>query len=439
VTREPTGAPELDAVTAVLREHVDPGLQAVHVERVAVGNSQETWLVDAERPDRTRDAYVLRRSVPAGVLAWTRREDEYRYLTALAGRGLPVPPVYGTGTLGRPYVLMRRLPGAVSGRLEPATATALSRELGALLARLHALELSALGIEAEGSARQATLREVAAWRRRYEEARPGPVPLLGGLLAWAERAAPDDGRAPVVVWGDPGPHNVLVDAGRVSGLLDWELAHVGHPLEDLGAAVWACLGRFDDRELVAGYEAEAGPVDRAVLDYYVALGSITRTVMMVNGVAAWIDGATTAPSTPGLGLDLVALSLARASRAAGWGELPPPDGRPPELPLRPDPRETVAGLARWLAADVVPGATGRARRMARAAEALLAATAGRIPAAETADLERVEAEVVGAEGAGGDPALRERLLADLAREWARLEPLTVFHGHPRPWRGEPLG
>ena len=380
MTAEPAAALDLAAATAVLREHVDPALEAVAVERVSVGNSQETWLVEATGADGSSAAYVLRRSVPAGVLAWTRREDEHRYLAALAGRGLPVPTVYGTGTLGRSYVLMGRLPGAVAGRLEPETATALSRELGGWLARLHALTPAELGLAADGSAREATLREIAAWQGRYEDARPGPVPLLGALLAWAERAVPDDGRAPALVWGDPGPHNALVDDGHVSGLLDWELAHLGHPLEDLGAAVWACLGRFDAMALVAGYEAEAGPVDRSALDYYVALGSITRTVMMVNGLAAWRDGSATAPSIAGLGLDLVALSLARAARAAGWGELPPPDGRPPELPLWPDAGAAVAGLARWLAADVVPTATGRERRMARAAEALLLATANRIPA-----------------------------------------------------------
>ena len=86
----------------------------------------------------------------------------------------------------------------------------------------------------------------------------------------------------------------------MTGLLDWELAHVGHPLEDLGAALWACLGRFDGDALVAGYEAEAGPVDRETLDYFVALGSITRSVMMVNGVAAWVGGTATAPSIPSM-------------------------------------------------------------------------------------------------------------------------------------------
>jgi aminoglycoside phosphotransferase (APT) family kinase protein len=439
VSGDHAGAPPLEAVTALLREHVGPDLEAVGISRVSVGNSQETWLVDASRGDGAGEELVLRRSVPAGVLAWTRREDEHRILAALAGRGLPVPPVYATGTLERPYVLMGRLPGAVPGRLDPGVADAHSRELGAWLARLHRLEPSELGLGPNQPAHDATLQEVRAWQGRYEAARSGPVPLLGALLAWAERAVPDDGRASVVVWGDAGPHNVLVEDGRITGLLDWELAHLGHPLEDLGAAVWACLGRFDADAVVAGYEAEAGPVDRAALDFYVALASVTRTVMLVNGVAAWIAGEITAPTIAALGLDLVALSLARAARAAGWGELPPADGRPPELPLRPGAAETAVGVARWLADDVVPAAVDRRqRRMARAAEALLRASARRITRDATADLARVEAEAVAAERAGGDPDVRDALLLDLAREWARLEPLTLLHGHPRPWRGEPL-
>lgn len=422
-----------DAVTAVLREHVDPGLTATRVERGTVGNSQETWVVDAATTDGGVSRFVLRRSVDAGVLSWTSREDEHRILAALAGTGLPTPVVHGVGTLERSYLLMARLPGAITGRLDADEAAALGKELGAWLARLHALDPARLGLPTEGSARDATQREVEAWTRRYREARPGPLPLLGALLAWAARSVPDDGSAPVVVWGDPGPHNVLVDDGRVSGLLDWELAHLGHPLEDLGAAIWACLGRFDADALVAGYEAEADPIDRDVLAYYVALGSLTRTVMMVNGLAAWVAGETLAPSIAGLGLDLVALSLARAAREAGWGELPRPDGRPPELPLRPDPAETVAGVARWLASDVAPALEDRRlARMTRTAQALLEAAAGRIVAASTADLERVEADAIAAEEAGGDPRMRAMLLADLAREWERLEPLTTLYGHPRP-------
>ena len=419
-------------VTPLLREHLGDGLEATAVARVAVGNGQETWLVEA-RGVRGERQLVLRRTAAAGTLEWTDRTREHTILSALAGRGLPIPRVFGLGTLERAYLLMERLPGAPPGRLSDEERGRLGRELGLWLARLHALAPDELGLEAPTSAREATLDEVHRWQERYRAGRAAPVPLLGALLAWAERNAPDDGEEPVLLWGDPGPHNVLVGDGRVTGLLDWELAHLGHPLEDLGGAVWSCLGRLEPDDVVAGYEAEAGRVDAGTLAYFVALACATRSAMVVNGVEAWLAGRTTAPATAALGLDLLALNLARGAEAAGWGVLPPADDRPPELPFRPDAAETATGVARWLATDVLEATEDRRlRRMVKSAAALLEATASRVPAGPLDDLAAVEERAIAAELAGGDRELRGVLLADLAREWARLEPLTRLHGHPLP-------
>ena len=274
------------------------------------------------------------------------------------------------------------------------------------------------------------------YQRLYESARPAPVPLLGALLAWAERNCPQDEVAPAVLWGDPGAHNMLVADGHVSALLDWELTHVGDPLDDLGAAVWSCLGSFDPDDVVAGYEEVGGAVDRQRLSYFVALACATRSVMVVNGTAAWIDGDVSSPANAALGLELLALDLARGARAAGWGDLPASDGLPPTYPLRPDPAETAAGVGRWLLEDLAPALEDRRlRQMTKRAAALLATTAGRIPPPPASDPAAAERVAVAAERAGGgDAAIRRALLADLAREIERLEPLARLHGHPPPVR-----
>ena len=241
-------------------------------------------------------------------------------------------------------------------------------------------------------------------------------------------------------WGDPGAHNLLVSDGRISALLDWELTHVGDPLDDLGAAVWSCLGSFEPEDVVAGYEEVAGPVDPKRLSYFLALASATRSVMVVNGTAAWIGGEVTSPANAALGLELLALDLARGARAAGWGDLPASDGRQPDYPLRPDPAETVAGVGRWLLDDLAPALEERRRRqMVKRAAALLATTANRISPAAGRDPAVAEREAVAAERAGGDPALRTALLADLAREIDRLEPIARLHGHPAPVRAPANG
>ena len=160
--------------------------------------------------------------------------------------------------------------------------------------------------------------------------------------------------------------------------------------------------------------------------------------MVVNGTAAWIDEDVSSPSNAALGLELLALDLARGARAAGWGDLPASDGQPPSYPLRPDPAETAAGVGRWLLEDLAPALDDRRlRQMAKRAAALLATTANRIPPSPGLDPAAAEREVVAAELAGGDPALRAALLADLAREIDRLGPLARLHGHSPPVRAEP--
>ena len=426
---------EATEATALLRAHIDPALAVVGVTRGTVGNSQETWFVEARTATGEPRDLVVRRTAPAGVLAWTDREQEYAVLRALGGTGLPVPPVLALGRDERPFIVMERLPGSPPGRLSPEERAAIGHELGGLLARLHTLDPSVLGLPATGTSAAATLAQVRHYGELYRSARAAPVPLLGALLAWAEMNVPDDDSPAVVLWGDPGAHNLLVADGRITALLDWELTHVGDPLDDLGAAVWSCLGSLDPGDIVTGYEQVAGPVDRQRLTYFVALACATRSVMVVNGAAAWIEGLVHSPANAALGLDLLALDLARGARAAGWGDLPPSDGRAPDYPLRPDPAETAGGLGLWLLEELAPAIEDRRlRQMTKRAAALLAVTAARTPAAPGLDPEAAEAEAVAAELRGGDPSIRSALLADLARELDRLGPISRLHGHPAPVR-----
>ena len=293
----------------------------------------------------------MRRTAPAGVLAWTDREQEYAVLRALAGRGLPVPGGARDRRDERPFLVMERLPGGPPARLSPEERRALGRELGTLLARLHALDPRELGLAdgrlvCRGDARAGTPVPASSTSPRGRARCRSSARSSPGRSGTSQ----DDETPPAVLWGDPGAHNLLVADGRITALLDWELTHVGDPLDDLGAAVWSCLGSFDPDDVVAGYEEVAGPVDRQRLSYFVALACATRSVMVVNGTAAWIDGLVTAPANAALGLELLALDLARGARAAGWGDLPLPDGKPPDYPLRPDAAESARGVARWLLA-----------------------------------------------------------------------------------------
>lgn len=389
------GPPTDSALTELLRARLDPGLRCTGLRRAEAGNAQEIWFVDAAGPEGVEVPLVLRLSAGAGSLAHTDREREARVLRALAGTRLPVPKVHwdegADGALGRPYLMMERLPGRPAAADDEAAA----RELGELLARLHALGAGLVPGDAAGAdlvpedegrvdlvpgdegrdAAAATQAELATWRRRHEEASDVSVPRLAELLDWLAANPPArDGVPATLLWGDPGPHNLLVADGRVTAMLDWELWHHGDPLEDVGTALWALRGAARGA-LLAGYESVAGPVDREALDWFEALACATRSVMLLAGVEAFLAGRPR-PSAAGLGHHLLLASLVRADALTGRGPEPAgadliPRERPPHR-LRPDAPETVDGVADFLAAEILPAiADRRLRRELKVAAALL--------------------------------------------------------------------
>ncbi len=356
-------------VSELLAQHFDADVRCIGVTRGAIGNGQETWFLRIDAGDGSERDLVLRRSALAGTLTFTERRTEFEVLRWLEDSGLPVPRVHwiddSGGPLGRPYLVMDRLAGRPPRPRDARERASVANQLGGLLAHLHEIArgMRPPGVTATDSSTKATTDEVRRWAERYA-AGSIRVPLVGALLAWLEANVPDDATEPVLLWGDPGPHNALVDDGRVTALLDWELAHVGHPLEDLGGAVWAGLGMYDANEVVAGYEATTGAaVDRRLLAYFTVLACVTRSVMQLAGLDAWRRGETTAPNLAGLGLSLLVANVERAAAWAGWcspapadpshGALPDPD-RAPSTRLRPDASELASGVARFLRDDVLP-------------------------------------------------------------------------------------
>ena len=477
-----------ERLTPRLQARLGPHVRCTAVARGPVGNGQETWFVDVADDDDVRQL-VLRRSAPGGPLEWTARGREFAVMRALAGRGLPLPAVLWcdeSDDLDRPYLVMERAPGTPAMALRGDDAAAAAADLGRLLARLHRLDPHELDLDLPlpPDATVATRTAVASWRRRYHEERVAPVPVLGALLAWLEANVPADPTPVRLLWGDAGRHNALAADGRVTALLDWELAAVGHPLEDLAVAVWMEQDSgLDPAVIVDAYAAEAGAaVDRDALAYFLVLAAATRSAMVVAGVRSFVAGRTSAPSAAALGLDLVAVSLLRAAADAGWPlpddatpaaaeplaaatATPERDARAAPSQLRPTPAEADEGVAACLLDEVLPLVDDRrVRRQLKTAAALLRTSALRSRAEDAAlardaqataalldDLGRAGVDVSGgleavAERVESDPALaawrprtRAVLLAGLRDQAALLAPLAALYRRgpvtPGPARG----
>lgn len=441
--------------TEVLRAHLHAGLTCTTVQRGPIGNGQETWFLDVT--DGPADQLVLRRTAEAGPLEWTDRAAEARAMERV-GDVVPVPRIHvvvdDDRELGAAWLVMDRAPGNSAMGLHGDKRAEVTADLGGHLARLHT---AALGDPAGRTRAEATRDEVARWRDHYLDHRVAPVPIIDALLAWCEANVPPDDAPALLVWGDAGAHNTLAADGAVTALLDWELAHHGHPVEDLASAAWidGATGTVADR-LVTAYEDAGGEdVDRAVLDYFVAMVSVTRSVMITVGAGAFVQGRTSAPHLAGLGLHLPAVNLLAAAELAGWGTPDRPDGdlapaldAPPGDVLRPTGDEIDRGIARFLRDEVLPRVDDpRTRRGLKTAVALLDTAALRATAEPglsaardlrtatlLADLglgddlatvaERVERE---ADLARHRPRVRAHLLADLAAQRRLLAPLSDLY------------
>ncbi len=268
------------------------------LEPLGGGAIQENWRLDVRVEGSTR-ALVLRLDAPATLPISHDRAAEYRLLGAARAAGVTVPEPVALCTdasvLGRPFLVMTRLPGSADPRALTATAPhpGLARACGHELARLHRIVPPALGFLGPLPADPAQAR-LALLRDLLDGLDEGHPALEWGLLWLASHAPPPV--APVLCHADFRTGNLLVEAGRLTAVLDWEFAAWSDPAEDLGWITAPCwrfrrpdlaaggLGTLDD--LLAGYAAEGGrPPETARLRWWQTMATARWAV-----IALWQAG-----------------------------------------------------------------------------------------------------------------------------------------------------
>ena len=269
------------------------GGEITGVRRLSGGASRETWSFALD------GAPLILRRDPVGAGRTTGGMlREAALFRAAAKAGVPVPELHDASddvsVLGSAFLVMAHVDGETIPRKilrDPEYASArplLARQCGEVLAKLHQIPVEDVpGLEDPD--------QVAQYRAVLDGVGE-PHPAFELAFKWLEANRPSSTRR-TVVHGDFRNGNVIVGPEGIRAVLDWELAHAGDPMEDLG---WLCVkawrfgvalpvggfGTYD--ELIGGY---GGDVDRDALRWWEILGTLKWGIMCIMQAVTHTSGA----------------------------------------------------------------------------------------------------------------------------------------------------
>ena len=290
----------------------------IEVRQFQSGQSNPTYRIAT--PAGT---YVLRKK-PAGKLLPSAHaiEREYAVMQALGGK-IPVPrmrvlcedeSVLGQAFYVMDYVGGRVMPDARLIEAPRAERRALTLELARVLARLHRIDHTTLGLEGFGRPDGYVARQLARWSKQYAASKVEENADMDRLIPWLEAGLPARDEASVV-HGDYRGYNVIFapDQPRILAVLDWELATIGHPLADLaycclpyylpaedirgfqGASI-EDLGIPPESEMIEAYRQEAGRSELPDWRYFVVFALFRNAAILAGVYKRSFDGTASNPT-----------------------------------------------------------------------------------------------------------------------------------------------
>lgn len=299
------------------------GIAVTGLARIYGGSSQETFRYAAswtEGGQRHEGAYILRRDAAAGLVV-AERDLEYKVYGALDGQGLPIPRVHflelDPQWLDRPFFIMDLCPGKPGNPFAPndpydGHGESIARDFWTHLGRLAAIDHRAVGL---GSLRNGEEdrgfwhRELDRWEAIIDDGEAVIEPIARGAIRWLRRNPPPEASKPAIVHGDYRSGNFLFTPdGRMSAILDWEMCHIGDPLEDIAWAIdafWPITRHMPLGDGLALWEEASGlAADRQALDWW-------RLFATVKACAIWTTAEASVSSGESYEM-IVALSGIRA-------------------------------------------------------------------------------------------------------------------------------
>lgn len=310
------------------------GVAAVTVSslsRIPGGASRETWMFDAAwEADGAgqSQAFVLRKDPPASLLE-TDREVEYAFYATFANTSVPVPQMRWLepdGTiLGGPFFIMERILNVEGNTRAPQAPPYLqvqaeiARNMYEILARISTFDwrdTPAAKVSKIPTTETAWKQELDHWEGIIDREELSPQPIVRAGIRWLRANPPPPAQRISVVHGDYRVGNFLFKPdGSIHGILDWEMAHIGDPLEDLAWSFneswqWANRdgrpgGIVTREQAIATWERSSGlRADPATLHWWEVFSNVKAQGIWVTGARSFQEGRTNELILPLIGFTL---------------------------------------------------------------------------------------------------------------------------------------
>jgi aminoglycoside phosphotransferase (APT) family kinase protein len=325
----------------------ETGGRVAATNRVPGGASREAWFVDVDR-DGVTDPLFLRysRATPPADTAFLPLRVEAEVFMALQDTDVTVPRTLAVHP-EHEAMLSERISGEnwFYRIQDPDEQVRVAQDFIRNLAALHRLDARKLVLPSFGpvkAVREHALDEITNMRRRATTPSGDIDPLVSLCLDWLERNVPSYDGPAVLVQGDTGPGNFMYENGKVTAVVDWELAHFGDPMDDIAwlslRTVQDTFTHFPDR--LREYEELSGNTIDPQRVWYYRLFAETRLTSNSAGAGAMDsvprDGQ---PVARDIGNGIIygmlhrRLAIEALANAIGF-ELPPAD-LPDEPPAEP--------------------------------------------------------------------------------------------------------
>jgi aminoglycoside phosphotransferase (APT) family kinase protein len=275
----------------------------------SVGNARQAWGFDVQwheggRAERVPCVMLVK--AEAGQLE-THVAPEFGTVRALWGTGVPVARALWMdptdAALGNPFFVTERVAGTADmGLLRRAAddpeARSIAIDLASAAARLHRVDWRAVGVGdilPAVSTADAARAQVAYWEEIFERQRLEPLPVLVFAFGWLHDHLPATDRVSIV-HGDLRIGNLLYDGGHITALLDWEMVHLGDPIEDLAWAyrsLWSLEKFLPVDEFLSHYCALTG--DSIAADHFIywrLFNEVKHSIISLTASRSFDDGRT---------------------------------------------------------------------------------------------------------------------------------------------------